>query len=118
MSTKEKNTKTPSSTFKKVLDGTPWLKETIKQHWSLLMLFFVMGFFLIASNYNTERMVRKTIEIKKEVKQLRYKHLSTEARRMYLSRQSSLSKLLQPKGIKESVVPPYKLIKTEIKEQN
>lgn len=95
--------------LKQILDGSTLLRDVVQRHWSLLLLIFVLFLVLIANNYFSERMVREINGLKKEVKELRFRQLSAEAEYMRLSRQSSVARLLDSTGIKESVVPPVKL---------
>ncbi len=95
--------------IRQILDGSTMLRDMVQRHWSLLLLIFALCLVLIANNYLSERMVRESNALKKEVKELRFRQLSVEAEYMRLSRQSSVARLLDSTGIKESVVPPVKL---------
>lgn len=94
---------------KQILDGSSLLRDLVRRHWSLLLLIFVLFFVLIANNYVSERMLRESNVLKREVKELRNRQLAVEAEYMRLSLQSSVVRRLDSAGIKESVVPPVKL---------
>ncbi|MDE6516166.1 MAG: hypothetical protein K2L03_09055 [Bacteroidales bacterium] len=98
---------------RQILDGSTMLRDLVQKHWSLLLLIFALCLVLIANNYLTERMVRETNALKKEVKELRFRQLSVEAAYMRLSRQSSVARMLDSTGIKESVVPPVRLSRND-----
>ncbi|MEG1497850.1 MAG: FtsL-like putative cell division protein [Bacteroidales bacterium] len=96
--------------MKGVMDGSIVLKDSLQTHWKLIFFCFVLCLLLIANNYFSETMVRETTQIKRELKELRFSQISTKAERMLLARQSSIAKRLDSTGIKESVVPPIKII--------
>lgn len=98
---------------KQILDGSGLLRDIVRRHWSLLLLVFILFLVLIANNYVSERMVRETNVLKREVKELRNRQLSVEAEYMQLSLQSSVARRLDSTGIRESVVPPVKLRRTD-----
>lgn len=96
-----------------VLDGTFVLDKGIRKYWSLILYVFLLGFLLITNNYLSERVLRECSEIKKELKELRYRQISAKAEWMRLSRQSSVARMLDSTGVKESVVPPFKVASPE-----
>lgn len=99
--------------IRQYMDGSILFKDELQKHWPFLFLFFFLCILLIANNYISESMVRDISKLKNDVKELRYKQLSTASELMGISRQSSIAKLLDSSGIKESVVPPIKLRKNE-----
>lgn len=83
--------------------------QSVRQLPFLLFLMF-LGILYIANVYYAEANNRDISNIKKEVKELRFEHISTKSNLMQLSKQSELVKLLKDQGIKESTTPPYKIV--------
>jgi hypothetical protein len=62
-----------------------------------------------------EDFARKITRMEKEVKQLRWRYMTTSSGLMQKSKQSEVAKLVQSQGIKELRVPPFKIEVTETK---
>ncbi|MDE5763030.1 MAG: hypothetical protein K2H68_05940, partial [Bacteroidales bacterium] len=60
--------------------------------------------------------VRETVSIRNELQDLQYRQVSSKAELMRLSRQSSVARMLDSTGVKESVVPPY-IIRYKVSER-
>ena len=68
----------------------------------------------IANNHLAENYARRITKTEKEVKQLRWKYMTTTSGLMLKSKQSEVAKLVEPQGLKELRIPPYKIeIKAE-----
>jgi hypothetical protein len=55
-------------------------------------------------------MVRQIEAVKKELKELRYEQITTRSELMYISKQSEVARRLKVTGLKESTVPPEKIL--------
>lgn len=93
--------------FLSVLDGSEFLGERMRGYWGQIFFALLLAILMITSNYSTERVVRETVSIRDELQDLQYRQISSKAELMRLSRQSSVAKMLDSTGVKESVVPPY-----------
>ncbi len=84
-------------------------EETLRQ---LPFLFFLafLGLLYIGNGYYAERTVRKISLLTTELKELQSEYIITSSELMFLSKQSEVAKLAIPLGIKESVVPPKKIV--------
>lgn len=92
-----------------VLDGSIFSREFVLQKWRTALFIFCIAFMLIANNYCSEKSVRKSNALKKELKELQTEHLSTLSEYLKKSQASEIAKRLDTIGIKESVVPPKKI---------
>lgn len=99
-----------SSLFKSVLDGSVFQRKKVVRQLPFLVLLTVLGVLYIFNSNYTDRTIIEMNRTKRKLQELRFNYVTTKAGVMYLSRQSTLNKTLQPRGIKESVIPPYKII--------
>lgn len=93
--------------FLSVLDGSEFLGERMRGYWGQIFFALFLAILMITSNYHTESVVRETVAIRNELQDLQYRQISSKAELMRLSRQSSVARMLDSTGVKESVVPPY-----------
>lgn len=72
---------------------------------------FVVGLLLlhIWNGHNTERVIRKTDKLNKEIKELRSEYISILSELMSESKQSTVAQKLDTLGIKELTTPPLKI---------
>ncbi|MBC35183.1 MAG: hypothetical protein CL663_03950 [Bacteroidetes bacterium] len=102
---------------KSLLGGDFLTNDTSARQLPFLLFLMFLGILYIANVYYSEANNRDIDNLKKEVKELRFEHISTKSKLMQLSKQSELVKVLKDKGIKESTVPPYKIIVKAKKEE-
>jgi len=77
----------------------------------LLGLYLLCCFFLyIANGYNTEKLVRELDNINDELKELRSEYITIKSDLNYESKQSQVASKSELFGVKESTVPPTKII--------
>ncbi len=74
------------------------------------VLFLVfMGMLHIANNHLAENYARRITKAEKEVKQLRWKYMTTTSSLMQKSKQSEVARLVAAQGLKELRIPAYKI---------
>jgi hypothetical protein len=83
--------------------------NTVKQLPFIIFL-CVMAMGYIANSYYAERTVREINKVINEIKELRSEYITTKSDLMYLSKQSEVARAVQEIGLKESVVPPKKIV--------
>ena len=85
--------------------------NVIKQIPYILFLTLI-AIIYIGNRYQAEKIVRETVVLKNEVKELRAEAITTTSELMYISKQSEVAKLVEKKGLdlKEAVVPPKKIV--------
>ncbi|MDE5574635.1 MAG: hypothetical protein K2I87_02855 [Bacteroidales bacterium] len=99
--------------IRSALDGSVLLDKGLQRYGWLVLYAFFWAMLLISNNYLSESVVRESSIIKGELKELQFRQISSQAELMRLSRQSSVAGKLQGTGVKESVVPPYKIKQAE-----
>ncbi|MCM1530775.1 MAG: FtsL-like putative cell division protein [Bacteroides sp.] len=99
--------------IRSALDGSVLLDKGLQKYGWLVLYVFFLAMLLIANNYRSEAVVRECSLIKGELKDLRYRQIESQANLTQISLQSSVAKRLQETGLKESVVPPYKIKETK-----
>ena len=111
--TLEKTGRMIANSVRNVLGGDFIKKEsTLKQIPFLLLLAF-LALIYIGNSYFAEKNIRKIEKMQHELKELRYEYISVKSEMMHASRQSEIAKQLSSKGIKESTVPPGKIVAEE-----
>jgi len=93
-----------------ILDGSIITQDKILQHWGYVIFLACLSILLIANNYVSEKIIRETNSVKRELKELQTEHLATLSEYLRKSQQSEIAKRLEPTGIKESVVPPKRIV--------
>lgn len=71
-----------------------------------LLFLIALGVLHIANNHMAVSMVRKIAAVEKEVKELRWKYMTTSSMLIQKSRQSEVAKLVKGQGLKELREPP------------
>jgi hypothetical protein len=93
-----------------ILDGSIITQDNILKRWPYVIFLVGLAILLIANNYASEKIIRQTNTIKKELKELQTEHLATLSEFLKKSQQSEIAKKLEVVGIKESVVPPKRIV--------
>ncbi|MCB0429246.1 MAG: hypothetical protein H6585_13595 [Flavobacteriales bacterium] len=75
----------------------------------ILFLTF-LGILYIANIHFAERTVREMNHVNQELKELQSEYITTRSELMYRSKQSHVAEVLEPLGIKESRIPPKKIV--------
>lgn len=105
-----KETSRLTSTMQKIAD----FDFNLSREWLIRQIpfaLFVM-FLLLVHIYNvhtTERIIRKTDRLNKEIKELRSEYITILSELMSESKQSSVAQKLDTLGIKELITPPIKI---------
>lgn len=93
-----------------VMDGSVLTRESVLKLIPFFLFLSAIGILYIANSYWGDKTVREIESIKKELKELRFEHISTKSTLIYNSQQSEVAHRLDSTGIKESVAPPSKII--------
>lgn len=80
----------------------------IKQIPFVLFIVFLL-MVQIWNAHNTEKVIRRTDKLSREIKELRSEYISILSDQMSQSKQSSIAKKLDTLGIKELTSPPFKI---------
>jgi hypothetical protein len=93
-----------------VLDGTFLSRDYVIRQLPFLLVITMMGLaYIFNSNYADKTIIRIN-RTKNELEELRYNYINTKSKLMQGTRQSELVHRLEPRGVKESKIPPRKII--------
>ena len=117
----EANESAPSGTrikgvggaFQNVLGGHFLRRERSVRLLPYLLFLAILVMFYIANTYYAEKKEREIQALRKSLKELRYEYITTRSGLMRESQQSEVAIKLRETRIKESRVPPVKVIKKE-----
>ena len=84
-------------------------KESVVKNLPFLGFIAFLAIIYIANTYYSEKTFKQIERTKTELKELRYQYITTKAMLMYYSKQSEIAKRSEKMGLKETVVPPYKI---------
>ncbi len=78
----------------------------------LPFIFFMslLAIVYIANGYYAEKTVIELNKVTNDIKELRSEFITLKSELNYRSKQSQVAKAVQPFGLKESVVPPVKIV--------
>ena len=107
---KPKETSKLTGAFQKVADFDFYISREMMMKQIPFGLFIVaLLLFHIWNAHNTEKIIRKTDKLSREIKELRSEYISMLSELMGESKQSSIAKKLDTLGIKELTSPPFKI---------
>jgi hypothetical protein len=98
-----------ASFIRSLLDGSLFANEKVVKNLPFILFLAGLGILYIANSSVAEKNRRKLDKVTEELKELRYKYISTKSGVMYLSNPSQISSRLQETGIKPSTTPPVKI---------
>jgi len=97
--------------FQKAADFDFFISREMMMKQIPFALFIVVLLLIhIWNAHNTEKIIRKTDKLNREIKELRSEYISILSDLMSESKQSSVAKKLDTLGIKELTAPPFKII--------
>ena len=101
--------------FRNFIDGTVLTREVVIKQLPFIVFVVFLAIIYIGNRYHAERVVRETVYLQNEVKELRSEAITTSAKLMSRSRQSEVVRMLKENelGLEELVEPPGKIIISE-----
>lgn len=75
-----------------------------------ILFVLVLGLFYIGNTHHVERTVRQINNIQAEVEDLRADYTTLKANLMFSSKQSEVARKVKMFGLKESLIPPHKIV--------
>ena len=94
-----------------VLGGNFLKRESTIRLLPFFLFLTLISMFYIANTYYAEKKERDIQALRKSLKELRYEYITTRSELMNQSQQSEVARRLEAVNIKESRVPPVKVIK-------
>jgi len=97
--------------FKSLLDGSLLTRKRVIRQLPFILFLTFLAIIYIGNRYHAEKIVRKTVVLQNEIKELRAEAITTASELMFISKQSEVSKLVKQNNLKleESVEPPTKI---------
>ena len=97
---------------KSLIDGSVLTKNWVVNQVPFIVFITFLAILYIANRYHAERIVRETVKIQREVKELRFESITKAADLMYISKQSEVARMVKEKipGLEELVEPPSKIV--------
>ena len=96
--------------MKEFLGGDYLSKEWVTGNLGFILYLGLLAMIYIGNTYYTEKKFRKIERTKNELKELRYQYITTKSILMFQGRQSQISKRALVYGLKETTMPPYKIL--------
>lgn len=98
--------------IKDFIGGNFLTSENVIKQIPYVLFLSIVAILYIGNRYQAEKIVRETIILKNEVRELRAEAITATSELMYISKQSEVAKLVEEKGLdlKEAVVPPKKIV--------
>lgn len=110
---KEKNSKPATGVLKllnDIITGNILTRESVIKSVPYFLFLSFLAIVYISNGYYAEDTVRALNNINNELKELSSEYISTKSELMFRSKQSEVARALEPYGIKESVIPPKKIV--------
>lgn len=97
--------------FKDVLDGSVLTRDNVLGQLPFVLFLTLLLVIYIGNRYHAERIIRQSLKLQTEVRELRARAISTASELEYLSNQSQVARLVEQKniGLKYSDKPPIKI---------
>ncbi|HBX50497.1 MAG: hypothetical protein A2275_01415 [Bacteroidetes bacterium RIFOXYA12_FULL_35_11] len=108
---KEKKDKRKAS-FRDLIDGSILTRDYVIEQLPFLLFIMLLAMAYIANKYNSEKMIRETIAIQNELKELKCEKIAVQSELMSLSKQSEIAKLIDEKKLDLYLLiePPKKIV--------
>ena len=97
--------------FKDVLDGSLLTRDNVVSQLPFVLFLTFLLVIYIGNRYHAERVIRQSLKLQTELKELRASSISTASELEYLSNQSQVARLVEQRniGLKYSDRPPVKI---------
>ncbi|MEI8007564.1 MAG: FtsL-like putative cell division protein [Bacteroidota bacterium] len=92
-----------------VLGGDYLSKNSVVNNVPFLIYLGILTLLYISNTYNTDRMYKQIETTKTQLKELRFEYITARSSLMFESKQSELNKRTQAIGLKETIIPPFKI---------
>ena len=96
--------------FISVISGSFLTREKTVKLLPFFLFLSTMAIAYIANGFYAEEKIRRLNSITNELKELRSEYITIKSDMMFMSKQSEVAKASEILGIKESVVPPGKIV--------
>lgn len=103
-----------------IFDGSVLTRDRVVRQLPFVLFVTFLIILYIGNRYHAEKVIRQTMELQTELKELRARAISTASELEFISRQSEVAKLVGKKGLglKEAVEPPIKITVDRSRKRN
>ncbi len=92
-----------------LLEGDFLSRQGVVRNLPFLFFLAVVAIIYIANTYYAEKTFKEIEATKNELKELRYQYITTKSTLMFHSQQIEIGKRAAQLGLKETLIPPYKV---------
>ena len=96
--------------FLNIFSGNFLSKDNVILQLPFILFLTVVGLGYIANGYYAEKSVREISRINTSLKELKSEYIISKSELMFMSNQSEVAHAAAPLGLKESTVPPKKIV--------
>jgi hypothetical protein len=93
-----------------MLDGTFLSRAKFRRALPFILFLMLLGVIYISNIFHVERTKRQIDDLEEELRELRYEYISSRSKLMFKSKPSEIAIKLEETGIRESMVPPRKIM--------
>lgn len=107
----KEQTESKRKSVRGLIDGSLLTREAVIKQLPYIIFLTLLVLIYIGNRYHAEKVVRKTVELQNEVRELRSEAITTSAELMFISKQSEVTKLVKRKNLElEELEKPPKII--------
>lgn len=110
MMEEQKKPRTGRKRVQEFLGGDYLSREWVVGNLPYLLFITILAILYIGNTYYAEKTFKEIEHTRADLKELRYKFITTKSTLMFQSRQSEISRRAQINGLKEASLPPYKIL--------
>jgi hypothetical protein len=92
-----------------LLEGDFLSQKGVVRNLPFLFFLAIIAIIYIANTYYAEKTFKEIEQTKNELKELRYQYITTKSMLMYQSQEGVVGKQGERLGLKETLIPPYKV---------
>jgi hypothetical protein len=94
-----------------IFDGSLLTRETVVRQLPFVLFITFLIILYIGNRYHAEKVIRETMQLQNELRELRARAISTASELEFISTQTEVAKMVQHRsmGLEEAVDPPIKI---------
>ncbi|WP_461532048.1 FtsL-like putative cell division protein [Sinomicrobium sp.] len=96
-----------------ILKGEFLVSEDAVKNWRFILFASALAILMIASSHSVDRKVLLISRLNDEVKELKSEYVDTRATMQQMKLESAIMARLKDKGVKQSEIPPKKIVIAE-----
>ncbi len=92
-----------------ILEGDYLSKEIVVSSLPYILFVAILALIYISNTYYSEKTVKEIERTKGQLKELRFQYITTKSTLMYYGKQTEIARRAARYGLKETIIPPYKI---------